>query len=147
MGCPYSSTVSIDDAKAEKIDKKLEGKWQDPSSDNTTYIVKETDEHTYEITEKHKKQEGQDAQADDHYAGFISDVDGIKFLNLYKPSDDPRTYYFYKIVFADDGSLDLYPVTEYIREKFDKSEDLKKFIKQYKDLSFFFETKEEYAKK
>jgi hypothetical protein len=147
MGCPYNSSVSIDDPTAAKIEKKVVGKWQERNSESTTYVVKEKDDHTYEITEKHKKTEGSDQQPDDHYAGFISEVEGTKFLNLYKPDEDPKTYYFYKMEYDEEtASLTLYPVTEYITEKFGSSEDLKKYIKQYKELSFFFETKEEYIK-
>jgi hypothetical protein len=145
--CPYNAPVSIDDPKAVHVEHKLVGKWQQRSSEDETYVVKDLDEHTYSIVEKHKKKEGSEKQDDEVYNGFLSEVDGVKFLNLYKPDEDPKTYYFYKVEFNDEtGGFTLYPITEYITEKFTTSEDLKKFVKEYKGLSFFYGSKEEYIK-
>lgn len=145
--CPYNSDVTIDLPTATKIDARLIGKWQQRSSDDVTYVVRQKDDNTYSILEQHKKTESSSKDEDKTYNGFISDVDGTKFLNLYEPDNDTKTYYFYKVEFSDETEgFSLLPVTEYITEKFTASADLKKFIQQYKNLSFFYETKEEYIK-
>lgn len=149
MGCPYNSEVSIDGQPAVKIEQKLLGKWQLRSSDNSTYVVEKKDDYTYTITEKHKPS-GQDSgsvEQDKVYNAFLSDVDGTKFLNLFEPGSDNKVFYFYKVVISDEvEAFTLYPVTEYITEKFTSSADLKKFFQSYKDLSFFYGTKDEYIK-
>src|ERR1700739_4385265 len=125
-GCPYNSEVTIDTPTAVKIDTKLIGKFQQRSSDDVTYVVKQEDE-----TDN----------------AFLSDVDGIKFLNLFEPDQDTKSYYFYKIEFdAETDGFTLFPMTDYITEKFTTSADLKKFVQQYKSLSFFYGSKEEYIK-
>lgn len=145
--CPYNSDVTIDQPNAVKVDARLIGKFQQRTSDDVTYVVKQKDDNTYSILEKHKKTEGSTPQDDKTYNGFLSDVDGVKFLNLYEPDQDSKSYYFYKIEFSDEtDGFTLYPVSDYITEKFTASADLKKFISQYKALSFFYGAKEEYIK-
>lgn len=147
MGCPYNSEVPIDQATTGKIDAKLLGKWQQRTSEDVTYVVSKKDDNIYSIVEKHKKIEGQTPEDDKTYNGFLTDVDGVKFLNLFEPDQDTKSYYFYKVEFSDEtGGFTLYPVSDYITEKFTASEDLKKFVQQYKTLSFFYGTKEEYIK-
>src|ERR1700739_1080050 len=146
-GCPYNSEVTIDTPTAVKIDTKLIGKFQQRSSDDVTYVVKQKDDNTYSIVEKHKKTEGPPPQENKTYNAFLSDVDGIKFLNLFEPDQDTKSYYFYKIEFdAETDGFTLFPMTDYITEKFTTSADLKKFVQQYKSLSFFYGSKEEYIK-
>jgi hypothetical protein len=148
MGCPYNSAVSIDDKPSEKIDSKLLGKWQKRSSDDVTYVVTKKDENTYSILEKNKPVEGSTTKQEDKtYEAFLSNIGGAKFLNLYDPSEDTKSYYFYKIEISDEiEGFTLFPMTEYVTEKFEASADLKKFVTQYKDLSFFYGTKDEYIK-
>lgn len=149
MGCPYNSEVSIDGQPAVKIETRLLGKWQLRSSDDATYVVEQKDDYTYTITEKHKPNQDTSVAPtpDKVYNAFLSDVGGTKFLNLYEVNSDSKVYYFYKVVLNDEvEAFTLYPVTEYITEKFTSSGDLKKFFQSYKDLSFFYGTKDEYIK-
>jgi hypothetical protein len=147
MGCPYNSATPID-TPSLKIDAKLIGKWQQRSSEDITYVVKQKDDFTYTIVEKHKAPtDGSKPEDDKTYLAYISDIDGTKFLNLYEPDQDTKTYYFYKLVFSTEtDGFELYPVTEYITEKFESSADLKKFFQTNKGLSFFYGTKDEYIK-
>jgi hypothetical protein len=145
MGCPYHSEVPIDAATNASIDTKLLGKWQVRTSDDVTYIVTQLDKSTYSILEKEKKPtEGSEPKK---YNAFISTVGGTKFLNLYEPSEDTKSYYFYKLEMNDEsGGFSLYPVTEYITETFTASDDLKKFIQSNMNLSFFYGSKDEYIR-
>jgi hypothetical protein len=149
-GCPYKSEVTIDTPTSVKIDTRMLGKWQQRNSEDVTYVVTKKDDNTYSILEKNKPQEGQKQSADDNktYNAFLSDVDGTKFLNVCEvTTDSSKTYYFYKLEFNDEtNGFSLYPVSDYITETFTASADLKKFIQQYKSLSFFFGTKDEYIK-
>lgn len=152
MGCPYNSEVSIDLPTAVKINPRLLGKWQQRSSEDVTYIVTQKNDFTYSILEKHKPQEGSSDKSssdDKTYNAFLSDVDGTTFINISDADTAQlsKAYYFYKIEFSQETEgFTMFPVTEYITEKFDNSSDLKKFVQQYKGLSFFYGTKEEYIK-
>jgi hypothetical protein len=144
MGCPYHASVAID-TPSVKINDRLIGKWQQRSSDDVTYIVTKKDDYTYSILEKEKKPtEGSEPKT---YNAFISMVGGTQFLNLFEPSDNDKTYYYYKLATDDEtGGFSLYPVTEYITESFTSSDDLKKFIQTNMNLSFFYGTKDDYIK-
>lgn len=144
MGCPYHSSVSIDNPTV-KIESRLLGKWQKRTSDDETYIITQKDDYNYDILEKEKNpQEGSKPKK---YCAFLSVVNGIKFLNLYDPDDDAKTYYFYRLELGDGiEGFSLSPVTEYATETFTRSDSLKNFIQANSGLSFFYETKEEYIK-
>jgi hypothetical protein len=144
MGCPYHSTVSID-SPTVKIEPKLLGKWQKRSSDDETYIITQKDDYNYDILDKEKNpSEGSEPKK---YCAFLSVVNGIKFLNLYDPGDDTKTFYFYKIELSDEiEGFTLSPVSEYITETFTRSDSLKNFFQANTGLSFFYETKEDYIK-
>ena len=144
MGCPYHSSVAID-TPSVSIDTKLLGKWQKRTSDDETYIITQKDNNSYSILEKAKKPtEGSEPKK---YTAFLSIVNGTKFLNLYDPSEDTKTYYFYKLVMNDEtGGFSLYPVTEYVTETFGTSDSLKMFVKANMGLSFFYESADEYIK-
>jgi hypothetical protein len=148
MGCPYNSETPIDTTPSVKIDAKLLGKWQQRSSEDITYVVTKNDEFTYSILEKHKApKDGSKPEDDKTYNAFLSDVDGVKFLNLFEPGQDTKSYYFYKLEFSEETEgFTLFPVTEYITEKFTSSAEIKKFFSANKGLSFFYGTKDEYIK-
>ncbi len=146
MGCPYNSSVTIDTPTSVKIETKLLGKWQKRTSDDETYIVTKKDDYTYSILEKDKTPaEGSEPKK---YCAFLSEVNGTKFLNLYESKDeDSKTYYFYKLIISDETEgFTLFPVTEYITETFESSNELKKFVQANMGLSFFYGSKEEYIK-
>ncbi|HTA26778.1 MAG TPA: hypothetical protein VK809_03250 [Bacteroidia bacterium] len=144
MGCPYHSDVAID-TPTVKIDAKLLGKWQKRTSDDETYIVTQKDAYNFKIVEKEKTPS--EGSKDKEYTAFLSKVGGTTFMNLYDPTEDTKTYYFYKLDISDEtGGFTLYPVTEYITETFTASTDLQKFIQSNMGLSFFYGSKEEYIK-
>ena len=103
-------------------------------------MVKQKDDNTYSILEKHKKTEGSTPQDDKTYNGFLSDVDGVKFLNLYEPDQDSKSYYFYKIEFSDEtDGFTLYPVSDYITENSPLQPILKSLSLNIKPLASFTE--------
>ena len=144
MGCPYHSTVAID-TPSVSIDTKLIGKWQKRTSDDDTYVITKKDDYSYDILDKEKSPSA--GSEPKKYTAFLSVVNGTKFLNLYDPSEDTKTYYFYKLDMNDEtGGFSLSPVTEYITETFGTSDSLKTFVKANMGLSFFYEAKDEYIK-
>lgn len=138
MGCPYSSEVPID-SPAIKIDEKLLGTWESKSSSDYSYKVTKSDVNTYTIEKK-------SASSGDvtTYKGFISDVGGVRYMNIYEDGSTTNTYYFYKLEISTSGvKTTLTPVTENIDEKFTTSAEMKDFFKKNQGNSYFFDKDED----
>lgn len=134
MGCPYSSEVAID-TPSVKIDEKLLGKWESKSSSDYSYTVTKADAFTYTIEKK-------SASSGDvtTYKGFLSNVGGTFYMNVYEDGSTTPTYYFYKIEISSSGAkTTMTPVTENITEKFTASAELKDFFKKNQINSYFFD--------
>lgn len=133
-GCPYSAEVAIDQPSI-KIDEKLLGKWESKSSSDYTYTVTKLDDKIY-VFEKKSASSGDVTT----YNGFLSDIGGTRFMNIYEPGSETLTYYFYKVEVSGSGvKTTLTPVTENIDEKFTTSNELKDFFKKNMVNSYFFE--------
>lgn len=134
--CPYSSENAIDPKPAVKIDDKLLGQWESKSSSDYVYTVTKSDDYTYKIDKKSNS--SGDVTT---YFGFLSTIDGTRFMNIYEEkSSDPKTYYFYKVeVSPSGGKITFNPVTENITEKFASSDEIKAFFKKNMNISFFFD--------
>jgi len=134
MGCPYSAEIPIDNAVV-KIDEKLLGKWESKSSSDYMYTVSKEDGMTYKI-EKKSNSSGDITT----YKGYLSDISGTRYLNVWEDGSATRTYYFYKVEVSTSGAKStLSPVTENITEKFTTSAELKDFFRKNQALSFFFD--------
>ncbi len=142
MGCPYSADVPIDQPTV-KIDDKLLGKWESKSSSESTVNVTKLDANTYKIEQKTSS-----TATPEVYSGYLSDVNGTKFLNVWSDGNSEKKYYLYKVELNNSATkVTLLPVTDNIEEKFTTSQELKDFIKKYMGLSFFFsKDKEVYIK-
>jgi hypothetical protein len=139
MGCPYSSEIAIDDKPIVKIMPALIGKWEQRSSSDYSYVITKTDEFNYKI-EKITVKDGKK----EVYLGFISDVAGEKFFNIWEETANPKVYYLYKVdMSGGESMIKMASVTPNIDEKFTSSAELKKFIEKYKGLSFFYEKEED----
>src|SRR5579872_6543604 len=137
QGCPYTTELHIDEPTV-KIDEKILGKWEAKNSDYN-YTVTKKDEFNYKFEKK-----GKTSTDVNNYTGFLSVIDGTKFLNVYDDGASAKTYYLYKVEQSTSGAkITLLPVTENIDEKFTSSAELKAFIKKYMALSFFYEKDQE----
>ena len=133
-GCPYESPFPID-TPGIKIDPKILGTWEE-LKDHAIYKIAKKDNFTYsiEITEQ------KDCKVDRNI-GYLSAVNGVMFLNLLedKPSVTEKKYSFYKLKITSTDKLSVSPVTSNIREQFNSSSSLKKFIAANMKNSYFFE--------
>lgn len=137
MGCPYEAKVPIDDQSNSKPDKALVGKWEEKGSDDYEWKV-ELNDGMYRIEKKNIKDGGDPTI----YKGFLSDVSGTTFMNVYEldeyGSSSDRKYYLYRLTKKGDDRVTMDAVTDNITEEFTTSADLKAFIKKNMDISFFY---------
>ncbi len=140
QGCPYGTEIAIDEPTV-KIDEKLLGKWEAKNSGDYMYTVTKKDDFNYKFEKKGKT--STDATL---YTGFLSVIDGVKFINISEDASSTKTFYLYKLEMSGSGAkATLLPVTENITEKFATAPELKAFIKKNMGLSFFYsKDKEEY---
>src|ERR1700756_1642236 len=124
MAFPYNTQVPIDEATV-KVDDKILGKWEAKSADYI-YTVTKKDDFNYKFEKK-----GKTSTDVSTYTGFLTIIDGVKFLNVYEDAATTKTYYLYKIEQSTSGAkITLMPVTENIDEKFATSAELKAYIKK-----------------
>ena len=161
-GCPYESKVALDNSPKVKINSNLVGDWYSISAEDakngkkkdfeftgSKIVVKKKNELVYIMT-KYIIDSTEEYNYDSRYESFLSEVSGSTFINITKLYESEygkgATYYIYKIK-IEDNIVTLYPVSDYIKEKFNSSDDFKNFVSKYKDLSFFYSTEENYSKK
>ncbi|UZR94293.1 hypothetical protein [Chondrinema litorale] len=153
--CPYESPVPIS-SKGDKMMESLLGKWQREEDAQNYYIVEKLDDRNYKIIEN-AFNEDEGTYDITIYTGFITEIKGTPFLNIkqYKvssSSDDEiiitgrDSYYLYKLNVLDEKTFQLYPLSNYIREEFTKSQSLKKFVEQNMELSFFYGEEETFLR-
>ncbi|HTL82170.1 MAG TPA: hypothetical protein VL651_10720 [Bacteroidia bacterium] len=135
MGCPYESSVPVDALSVSKSDPALVGVWRDTTDDTYQYKVT-LDGSTYHIEKKNVKDA---TSTPTNYKGWLSDVSGSTFLNIYEVSDYTTDvqYYIYKVEKVND-LVKLRAVTDNITETFTTSAALKAYIKTNMGLSFFY---------
>jgi len=131
-GCPYGSEVPIDEPSI-KVEEKLLGKWEPKSSSDDLITITKEDQFTYRIEKTSKN--STDVTV---YKGYLSNIDGTRFMNIYEENSSQKSFYLYKLDISGSGAkATLAPITDNIDEKFETSAALKAFIKKHKDLSFF----------
>jgi hypothetical protein len=140
MGCPYESKVPLDSAEKSKPDKALVGKWEEKDSDS--YIWKcQIDGNQYRIE---KKSVDDSSDEPTIYIGWLSDVGGTQFMNIYEQDySSDREYMLYKMEKKNEDRIKFRAVTDNITEEFSTSEELKAFIKKNMELSFFYNKDDE----
>lgn len=141
-GCPYQSRVPIDDPSIE-VDKKFLGSWvSEENSENEQpdfYEFIGMDKYRYEVVE-HTLSTEDSSYSQKYYLSHFSRIDDIHFLNM---RDGEGNYFLYKLEWQNPGkSFVMYEVTDNIDEQFENSEDLKAFVKQHMNLSFFYNKEE-----
>jgi len=138
-GCPYGSTIPLD-TTGKKINPALLGNWEPKSSSSSKYVITKDNDFTYKIVKT-----SQDVKEPSVYKGYLTDLDGDVFLNLWEENgSSDKTYYLYKVeINSGSNKVTLHSVTENITEKFSTGEEMKAFFKKYKGLSFFYDKSED----
>lgn len=147
-GCPYNSEVPIDSSPTTPIIKELFGTWAENDSASKRYVIEYENDFVYTIEELQLNSTKGEYEQFTTYSAYLSNIDGTIFLNVKekKGSNNPfytSNYYFYKLqVFRD--SVILTPITEYIREKFNNSNNLRLFFSANMKNSYFFAQDQKY---
>jgi len=138
-GCPYSSTVPIDDGTV-KVASSLAGKWistADTASENPTYYVLSKNDEFHATAKKMEFSSSDSTYTETTYSLIFSDVDGETFMNAME--NEGMSYSLYKFNYDEKaGEIYTSEVTDYIKETFSTSKELKEFIAKNKSNSYFF---------
>ena len=144
--CPFEAPFPIDQPGI-KYSPAMIGKWatsgEMESETPSYYVISDEDGYSFTI-EEYTYDSDEESYSTEEYRAHLSEVGNYKFVNVFDYSSE--TWYFYRLDWEDPDAFSLYPVTEYITETFDSSEEMKIFFEKYKDLSFFYESSETYKR-
>lgn len=148
-GCPFSSSVPIDEGTV-KVSDQLQGEWMstaDLESENPTYFEISKDDKFHATARKMEFSSSDSTWSATVYNLTFSDVNGETFMNAIE--EGGSTYNLYKFSFDErTGEINTSEVTDYIKESFNSSKELKDFIAKNKENSYFFtNTIETYVRK
>jgi hypothetical protein len=148
-GCPFSSSVPIDEGTV-KVSPALEGQWissADKEADNPTYYIVNKEDKFHATAKKMEFSSSDSTWAETIYHLTFSDVNGDVFMNALE--NEGTTYSLFKFNFDEKaGEIFTSEVTDYIKETFSTSKELKDFIAKNKSNSYFFtNTSETYVRK
>ncbi len=127
-GCPYESPYPIDKPKL-KTPPTLLGTWR-TSDKKVEYVLTKVDDYNFSVAIS------EDGASKENYKGYLSSINNVTFVNLNK--EGTTTFLLFKIEFKDDKTLSFSPITEYIREKFNSSYELKAFVAANMNNSYFY---------
>ncbi len=150
LGCPYNSKVAIDSQPKLKIDERMIGTWGISDTALTFYEFSKLNDNEYLIKE-YSKDKDKESKLTGKFSAFLSDINNVTFLNVKQLPEDGKVaimgeeYYFYKIV-LEPGVIISTPVTNFIREEFTSSNDLRNFFKENMKNSYFFQEDTRYIK-
>ncbi|MDO9258238.1 MAG: hypothetical protein Q7U54_22185 [Bacteroidales bacterium] len=148
-GCPFSSSVPIDEGTV-KVSPDLVGEWISPAdkeSANPTYFIITKDDKFHATAKKKEYSSSDSSYSETIYHLTFSDVNGETFMNAME--EEGTTYSLYKFKFDErTGEIQTSEVTDYIKETFSTSAELKDFIAKNKSNSYFFtNTSDTYVRK
>lgn len=148
-GCPFASSVPIDEGTV-KVSSDLVGEWISPAdkeSANPMYFIVTKDDKFHATAIKKEYSSTDSSYSETVYHLTFSDVNGETFMNAME--DEGTTYNLYKFKYDEKtGEVSTAEVTDYIKETFSTSAELKDFIAKNKSNSYFFtNTNETYVRK
>jgi hypothetical protein len=148
-GCPYSSNVPVDEGTV-KISANLAGSWissGDKEAENPSYYIITVDDKFHATAKKMEYSSSDSTYNSTVYHLTFSDVNGETFMNA--KEDESESFYLYKFNFDEKaGEVYTSEVTDYIKETFSASSELKDFIAKNKSNSYFFtNTNDTYIRK
>lgn len=138
-GCPYASSVPVDEGTV-KIDDKLVGKWistTDTATENPTYFDITRDDKYHATARKMEFSSTDSTYSETVYHLTFSNVNGETFMNAIEA--DGNTYNIFKFSYDPiTGLATNTEVSDYIKERFNNSKELKDFIAKNKSNSYFY---------
>lgn len=148
-GCPFSSSVPVDEGTV-KISDKLAGEWvsaADKGTANPTYFIISVDDKFHATAKKREFSPSDSTYSETIFHLTFSDVNGETFMNALE--NESTTYSILKFTFDEkNGEASTSEVSDYIKETFTTSQDLKTFIAKNKSNSYFYtNTIEKYVRK
>jgi hypothetical protein len=143
-GCPYSSSVPIDEGTVS-VPAGLTGQWvstADTASENPTYFVIVASDKFHATARKMEYSAADSAFTETLYYLTFSDVNGETFMNAREAESE--TYSLFKFSLNEKTSaISTSEITDYIKETFSSSKELKDFIAKNKSNSYFFTNSDE----
>lgn len=140
MGCPYESKIPLDSAEKSKMDKALVGKWEEKSSDDYIWHCA-VDGNQYRIEKKSVDDPNDEPTV---YIGWLTDVGGVPFMNIYERTySSDKEYMIYRMEKKNDDRIKFKAMTDNVTEEFTTSEEFKSFVKKNMELSFFYNKDDE----
>ncbi|MFT5902485.1 MAG: hypothetical protein ACI9LA_001700 [Bacteroidia bacterium] len=140
-GCPYSSIVPLS-KPVELIMPELIGSWvpenEAKSEFPSYYSIEKYDTVRYAIAHFQYNKDDE-AYSSKDYVGHTTYLEGILFMNLV--GSGSKEYLIHRIDLIP-GGFKLFEVTENIDEKFESTEEMRKFFIENMKSSFFY-TKDE----
>ena len=148
-GCPFSSSVPVDEGTIP-VNDKLTGNWisaTDKETENATYFVISKDDKFHATAQKMEFSSADSTYTETIYHLTFSDVNGETFMNAME--NEGTVYNIFKFKYNEKtGEVNTSEVTDYIKETFKTSAELKNFISKNKSNSYFFtNTSDTYIRK
>ncbi len=140
-GCVYESSVPID-TPSIKLNQLLLGSWkaQGESTLGSKTMSGITLTRSSDLIYNIEHQESGKSEIS-KMKGYLSVINNVTFLNVWDtiPAQAPIGYNIFKIEIEDKDHINIFPLTENIKEKFGSSTDFRKFIAANMMNSYFFE--------
>lgn len=131
FGCPYESQVPITQPSIP-VNKKLLGKWASKDEVYNTYTITQASANAYKIVQRNTIGDVS------RYTGFLSEVKGALFMNVF--SDSTKSYYLYRVkINPESNKYTLTPVDNDLPEHFGSSEALLDYVEKNMNLKSFYD--------
>jgi len=142
FGC-YKSKVPVSPPKM-KIDKRILGKWYTTKNKkyqkkNTYYFITKLNARKYVIKKYTWNYSKKKYRKPTVYHGHLSKVRGKLFMNMKQLKSYEKKFGINLLTIHSKKNIEIIPLSGNIKEQFNSSKELKRFIKKYMHLSFFYE--------
>ena|SRR5690606_31898850 len=134
FGCPYESQVPISQPSIP-VDAQWLGTWNSKDEVYNSYKVSKASALEYHIEQHNIRQVS-------HFRGFLSEVRGNMFMNLY--SDSAKTYYLYRVKLEDSGKkLIFIPLKRDLKDHFGSMDGLRNYIEKNMNFRSLYSEKDQ----
>jgi hypothetical protein len=112
------------------IDNRFLGQWSSKDEVYNTYIVSKASETEYKILQKNISNTAK-------FTGFLSEVKGATFMNLY--SDSTKTYYLYRVKMDTSANKFVFtPLASDLPDHFGSTEGLRTYLEKNMNLKSLY---------